>query len=129
MLDTLLVRAYKASNRRKSLSSQLIGGTMKLHKRLVAFFSMLGLIIVPASLARGDGFTLEQILSSPFPSDLIATQSGDRIAWVFDYLGKRNIWVAEAPAFKGRQLTSYDRDDGQEITETVFSPDGNWIAY
>jgi dipeptidyl aminopeptidase/acylaminoacyl peptidase len=37
--------------------------------------------------------------------------------------------VAEAPAFKGRQVTHYDKDDGQEITEPVFSPDGNWIAY
>ena len=76
-----------------------------------------------------DRFTLEQVLSSPFPSDLIASKSGDKLAWVFDTEGKRNIWVAEAPAFKGRQLTRYDKDDGQEITEPVFSPDGNWIAY
>jgi len=102
---------------------------MNFHRRPLYFLVLVGLIIVPASIARGNGFTLEQVLSSPFPSDFIASKSGDRIAWVFDYLGKRNIWVAEAPAFKGRQLTNYDRDDGQEITETVFSPDGNWIAY
>jgi len=102
---------------------------MNFHRRPLYFLLLLSLIIVSASVARGNGFTLEQVLSSPFPSDLIASKSGDRIAWVFDYLGKRNIWVAEAPAFKGRQLTNYDRDDGQEITETVFSPDGNWIAY
>jgi dipeptidyl aminopeptidase/acylaminoacyl peptidase len=74
-------------------------------------------------------FSLEQVLSSPFPSDLVASKSGDKIAWVFDHLGKRNIWIAEAPAFKGRSLTRYDKDDGQEMTEPVFSPDGNWIAY
>jgi dipeptidyl aminopeptidase/acylaminoacyl peptidase len=86
-------------------------------------------LLLATQLVFADGFTLEQILNSPFPSDPIASKSGDRLAWVFDHLGKRNIWVAEAPSFKGRQLTRYDKDDGQEITEAVFSPDGNWIAY
>ncbi|MFY9607456.1 MAG: alpha/beta fold hydrolase [Blastocatellia bacterium] len=85
--------------------------------------------ILSVRAVSGDGFTLEQVLSSPFPSDLIASKSGDKLAWVFDHQGKRNIWVAEAPGFKGRQLTRYDKDDGQEISEPVFSPDGNWIAY
>src|SRR6266404_1032369 len=94
----------------------------------ISLFS-LALVMLGASLAWGNGFTLEQVLSSPFPSDLIASKNGDKIAWVFDAEGKRNIWIAEAPSFKGRQLTRYDKDDGQEITEAVFSPEGNWIAY
>jgi dipeptidyl aminopeptidase/acylaminoacyl peptidase len=94
----------------------------------IALFSFLVVVFV-SSLARGNGFTLEQVLSSPFPSDLIASPLGDKVAWVFDAEGKRNIWVAEAPAFKGRQLTRYDKDDGQEITQPEFSPDGNWIAF
>lgn len=89
----------------------------------------IALVMFGASLAWGNGFTLEQVMSSPFPSDLIASKNGDKVAWVFDAEGKRNIWIAEAPAFKGRQLTRYDKDDGQEITEPEFSPDGNWIAY
>lgn len=89
----------------------------------------LALMLILPPLVSGNGFTLEQVLSSPFPSDLIASKNGDKLAWVFDHLGKRNIWVAEAPASKGRQLTRYDKDDGQEITEPVFSPDGGWIAY
>lgn len=95
--------------------------------RLVLF--SLSFVLLATSLAWGNGFTLEQVLSSPFPSDLIASKNGDKVAWVFDAEGKRNIWVAEAPAFKGRQLTRYDKDDGQEITEPGFSADGNWIAY
>jgi len=87
------------------------------------------LILSATRFAHANGFTLEQVLSSPFPSDLIATKQGDKVAWVFDREGKRNIWVAEAPAFAGRQLTRYAADDGQEITAPVFSPDGNWIAY
>jgi len=89
----------------------------------------LALLLILPPLVSGNGFTLEQVMSSPFPSDLIASAHGDKLAWVFDAEGKRNIWVAEAPAFKGRQLTQYDKDDGQEITEPTFSPDGTWVAY
>ncbi|HJQ68617.1 MAG TPA: S9 family peptidase [Blastocatellia bacterium] len=87
------------------------------------------LLLAASAVALANGFTIEQVLSSPFPSELIASEQGDRVAWVFRAEGRRNIWIAEAPAFKGRQLTRYDKDDGQDITQPVFSPDGNWIAY
>ncbi len=74
-------------------------------------------------------FTLEQILSAPFPSDLTAAKSGNRVAWVFDQQGNRNIWVAEAPGFAARQLTKYNEDDGQELSELSLSSDGNWLVY
>lgn len=95
--------------------------------RVVPFLLVLALAIVP--IVKAQGFSIEQVLSSPFPSELISSPQGDRIAWVFDAQGKRNIWIAEAPAFKGRQLTRYNEDDGQEITEIIFSPDGNSIAF
>jgi len=82
------------------------------------------------SSARQDGgFTLEQILSSPFPSDLVAAPAGERIAWVFDAQGKRNVWVAEGPNFKARQLTQYNEDTGQELTDLSFTRDGKWLVY
>lgn len=102
---------------------------MNTHRRL-AFGLIPGILLLLAvKVVSAQGFSIEQALSSPFPSDLIASRSGDKLAWVFDHLGKRNIWIAETPSFKGRQLTRYDKDDGQEITEPVFSPDGTWIAY
>ena len=52
-----------------------------------------------------------------------------RVAWVFDERGARNVWVAEAPAFAGRRLTAYQHDDGQEITDLAFSPDGATLVY
>jgi dipeptidyl aminopeptidase/acylaminoacyl peptidase len=90
---------------------------------------LLSIVLASVQLALGNGFTLEQVLSAPFPSELIASSTGDKVAWVFNSEGRRNIWVAEAPAFKGRQLTRYDQDDGQDITEPEFSPDGTWIAF
>src|SRR5215475_8940354 len=78
---------------------------------------------------QNNGFTLEQVLSSPFPSDLVAAPTGERIAWVFDVQGKRNVWMAEGPDFKARQLTQYNEDTGQEITELAFTHDGKWLVY
>jgi dipeptidyl aminopeptidase/acylaminoacyl peptidase len=78
---------------------------------------------------ENNSFTLEQVLSSPFPTDLIAAPTGERISWVFNAQGKRNIWVAEFNQSKARQLTHYNEDSGQEITNLEFSHDGKWIVY
>ena len=68
-----------------------------------------------AALAAQTKFTLEQILSAPFPTDLTASPKGGAVAWVLDQNGARNIWVAEAPDYKGRRLTNYHDDDGQAV--------------
>jgi dipeptidyl aminopeptidase/acylaminoacyl peptidase len=74
-------------------------------------------------------FTLEQILSAPFPDNLTAARKVNRIAWTFDQEGKRNVWVAEGPAFQARRLTSYLQDDGQELSDLSLSEDGNTVVY
>src|SRR6185369_352761 len=60
-------------------------------------------------------FTLEQVMSAPFPSGLLAAPVGGSVAWVQIAKGSRNIWVASPPEYKGRQVTSYSGDDGEEI--------------
>ena len=75
------------------------------------------------------GIVLEDVLSSPFPSSLIAAKGKDRIAWVFNDEGRRNIWVADGPKYKPKQLTAYSNDDGQELGGMSFSPDGSFIVY
>ncbi len=79
--------------------------------------------------AQEKQFTLEQVMSAPFPSDLSAAPAGGRLAWVLNARGVRNIFVAEPPNYKGRQLTSYSEDDGMEIGELVWTPDGQSIVY
>jgi len=73
--------------------------------------------------------SLEDVMSSPFPSEFITASSKDRIAWVFNNEGRRNIWVADGPDYVPRQLTKYDKDDGQEIHNLEFSKDGSFITY
>ena len=82
-----------------------------------------------AAFAHAQSFTLEQVTSSPFPSDLIVSKRGDKLAWAFDAEGKRNIWIAEAPSYAARQLTHYDKDDGGELTGLALSPIGILIAF
>src|SRR5437667_5148661 len=84
-----------------------------------------------AQASRTAGFTLEQVRSYPYPTELTASASGggERIAWAFNEQGRRNIFVAEGPAFAARQLTHYDRDDGQELSSVAVSANGRWVVY
>jgi dipeptidyl aminopeptidase/acylaminoacyl peptidase len=97
----------------------------------VGSFALLPLIGAPTparETPRG-AFTLEQVMSAPFPSDLTAAHVGGAVAWVFDTRGARNVWIAEPPDYRGRAMTSYTGDDGQEITELAFMPDGKGVVY
>ena len=76
-------------------------------------------------------FTLEQVMSSPFPSELVAAEQGNRVAWVFDARGVRNVWVADGPDFvrTARPVTRYSQDDGQPIASLKLTPDGKTVVY
>src|SRR5439155_17502362 len=76
-----------------------------------------------------EAFTVEQVLSAPFPSQLAAAKQAPRVAWVFDSKGERNIWVADAPDFVPRQVTHYKGDDGQPIADLRLTPDGKTVVY
>jgi dipeptidyl aminopeptidase/acylaminoacyl peptidase len=74
-------------------------------------------------------FTMEQVLAYPFVPELEAAEKGDAVAFVRVVKGVRNVWIAKGPAFKPRQLTHYAADDGQEITQLTFSPEGAHLVY
>ncbi|MGE5277817.1 MAG: prolyl oligopeptidase family serine peptidase [Acidobacteriota bacterium] len=74
-------------------------------------------------------FTLEQVMSAPFPTELTAATTGGAVAWVFNARGVRNVWVAEPPDYRGRAVTSYAQDDGQELSDLQFSGDGRTLVY
>jgi len=95
------------------------------------------LIVLAVFLARlgvvAQEFTIEQALSAPFHSNLIAAPANGRFAWVANQEGKRNLWVAEpgaqAAGYRVRQLTHFDQDDGQDMGELTFTPDGQTVVY
>ena len=68
-------------------------------------------------------------MSSPFPTALTTAAKANRIAWVFDSRGERNIWMADAPDFTARQVTHYQGDDGQDIFAVKLTPDGKTVVF
>src|ERR1700745_1455695 len=94
---------------------------------IYTFCFWLFVVSVPAHAQQS--FTLEQIMSAPFPTNLTAAKSAPRVAWVLYEQGKRNIYVAEAPEFKARRLTAYLEEDGQELSGLQFSADAATIVY
>jgi dipeptidyl aminopeptidase/acylaminoacyl peptidase len=86
-------------------------------------------LAAPFAAASAPSFTLPQVLDYPYSSELTAASHADIIAWVRNIGGVRNIWIARGPDFAPRQVTSYREDDGQEITQLTFSPDGTRLVY
>jgi len=74
-------------------------------------------------------FTLAQALSYPYPLAIRASRSGERVAWIENRRGVRNVWAAEGPSWKPRRLTDDDADDGQELTNLQFSRDGRRLVW
>jgi dipeptidyl aminopeptidase/acylaminoacyl peptidase len=79
------------------------------------------------------GFTIQQALSAPYDSNLKAAPAKGRFAWISNDQGRRNIWIAEPGAsgtrYTARQLTHYQQDDGQDVGELAWTPDGEALAY
>jgi dipeptidyl aminopeptidase/acylaminoacyl peptidase len=98
--------------------------------RAAGFGAALLLAVVLAALpALGQGFTMEEALSYPYPYGLTAAAQGERVAWVFNLRGARNVWVADGPDFAAHQVTHYSGDDGMPIASLRLTPDGNTIVY
>jgi dipeptidyl aminopeptidase/acylaminoacyl peptidase len=91
------------------------------------------LLAVAASPSSTGQFTLDQIMGAPFNSGLIAAPIGNKLAWISNVDGRRNLWVAVSTAgnaeYHARPITSYDKDDGQEISGLSWSPDATSIAF
>jgi dipeptidyl aminopeptidase/acylaminoacyl peptidase len=103
--------------------------------RLCALSSLLAFCICMTAIplpAQDRSFTIDQVLSAPFPTGMVAAPSHGRIAWVFAARGSRNVWVAEPSSnglYKARELTSYKGDDGESLAELAWSPDGESLIY
>jgi dipeptidyl aminopeptidase/acylaminoacyl peptidase len=91
-------------------------------------FCFAGLLwgLAPIAAVRSEPFTIEQVLSAPFPSALIAAPAGNRFAWVSNAAGRRNVWLATPQAsgrgYDARPLTAYALDDGQDMADLAFVP-------
>ncbi len=90
----------------------------------------LALATVPPPASAQDGPTdLDALVGWPFPTTLTAATAAPVVAWVRNERGARNVWTAAAPQWSGRRLTSFTRDDGQEIAELAVAATGSLVAF
>jgi dipeptidyl aminopeptidase/acylaminoacyl peptidase len=100
---------------------------MYIFKKNKVIVAMLFLLCANYSFAQSGSFA--EYKNYAFPTELTRAATGSKIAWAIDSAGRRNIYVAEAPDFNPRKLTSFNEDDGQEITSLSISDDGNWVVF
>ncbi|MBS3818063.1 S9 family peptidase [bacterium] len=89
-----------------------------------------GMVLLCLSLVLPvHSYTLPEVLSYAFPSNLCVSPQGDEVAWVFNRKGKRNIWIAQGPEYQPVQLTHYEFDDGQPLSDLAFGSEGKVLFY
>src|SRR5688572_30547657 len=110
---------------------------MKISIRLVVpVLAVLALVRVSAptyaKASAGEQSTpslsIDTLMATPFPTDLVAAPTGGRIAWVSSTSGVHNILTSDAPG-KWRAVTTYKGDDGLWITDLNWTSDGKTIVY
>ena len=76
-----------------------------------------------------DSFSVADAIAYPFTLGLVSAPKADTIAWVRVVKGVRNVWAASGSDFTPRQVTQFTADDGQELTQLTFSPDGKVLVF
>lgn len=92
------------------------------------YLPFLLLFVVPA-LAQQTPLSLDGLISAPFPTELTAAPAGNRLAWVQNERGVRNVMLAQAPEFTPKKLTAFTEDDGQELGQLEWTPDGQTLFF
>ena len=68
-------------------------------------------------------------MSAPFASAPVASPNGAKVAWLENEQGKRNVYVAAAPDWKAKRITNFAKDDGEEIAQLAWAPDGSYLLF
>ncbi|WP_419161754.1 S9 family peptidase [Candidatus Palauibacter sp.] len=103
--------------------------TERIGKAAAGAWVLLASLLPAGTAAQQAPYSVEDILAAPFATDLVAAPSGSVFAWVRYDRGVRNIWVADGPDFVGRQLTDWTEDDGQDLSQLRFTPDGRQVVF
>lgn len=82
--------------------------------------------VAPAS-AKAASFSVDDVMGTPYPSDLRAAPIGGAVAWVFSTRGVRNIWVTDGRAAP-RPITTFT-EDGYGIADLAWAHDASAISF
>ncbi|MBY0497023.1 MAG: prolyl oligopeptidase family serine peptidase [Cyanobacteria bacterium] len=100
---------------------------MKTITRLVLSIAVVA--VITAMPEARQALSIDTLMATPFPTDLVAAPTGGAIAWVSSNSGVHNILTAQGPDYQWRAVTAYTGDDGLWITEPGFTSDGKTIVY
>src|SRR5215472_2798926 len=84
---------------------------------------------VAETQTRQARFSLDQVLSPAFPYGIVAARTFERIAWIENERGMRNVYTAMAPSFTPVRLTATTEDDGVDLRPLEISDDGSVVVY
>jgi len=85
------------------------------------------LILITTSLFAQ--FTIQDILSAPFASELVVAKQSEQVAWVVNASGVRNIWMTNGKNIQAQQLTDFQEDDGQAINNLIFKENSEELIF
>lgn len=85
--------------------------------------------LTPAPPLTAQSFTVEDMLSPPYPSEMVSARDVDRIAWISVERGRRNVYTAVAPEWAPVRLTDWGDDDGRDLTSIRISDDGDVLVF
>lgn len=88
-------------------------------------FAFVFLLLTGCALAQS---TINTFMGAPSASGLVSSGDGKHLAWILNDRGKRNVFYRNAQG-QTRQLTAFDQDDGQDISQLSFSPDGSRLVF
>src|SRR5687767_15149893 len=105
------------------ISLRLISGRPESTMKIATRFAVPVLVVVAAVAGaeqQAGPVSIDTLMATPFPTDLVAAPTGGRIAWVSSNSGVHNILVAEPgppapgtggrPDHKWRAATTYKGD-------------------
>ena len=73
--------------------------------------------------------TMAQFMSAGYPMELVAARKAERVAWIANDKGLRNVFTASGPAFAPVRVTAFLKDDGVDTTQLSISDDGATVAF
>ena len=112
---------------------------MKTSLRTFQLAALVLLSMWVASAQPPGAVTIDTLMATPFPTDLVAAPTAGRVAWVSSQSGVHNVLVADPapgsaatggrPDHKWRAVTSYTGDNGLWITELGWTSDARTLVY
>ncbi|MBM3808616.1 MAG: S9 family peptidase [Acidimicrobiia bacterium] len=110
--------------------------------RITRFAGTVAALACSATLSgqnAAPSLSIDTLLATPFPTDLVAAPAGGAFAWVSSHSGAHNILIADpvpgTGPFAGRSdrrwraVTTYTGDDGLWITDLNFTSDAQTLVY